>query len=247
MSNYTDIFNARGDLYNRAMELCPGARENERNSLTKLLQPEQGEWIADAPAGGGYLAEELIKHGSRLICIEPSALFAEGIREEFTTVICPIDKTPFKENTFHKLGSLAGLHHVADKNPFFVEAYRLLKPDGIIAVADVQDKTAAASFLNGFVDRHTNTGHQGNFFRGGEVRETLQRAGFVKVEEQLLRCDWEFPNEQIMVEFCWNLFGLVKAERSHLHLELSQSFSITKHDNGIRMEWSLLYARGVKP
>jgi len=46
--NYTDIFDARGHLYNEAGSKCPQARERERAALLDLLQPVAGEVICDA-------------------------------------------------------------------------------------------------------------------------------------------------------------------------------------------------------
>jgi hypothetical protein len=46
---------------------------------------------------------------------------------------------------------------------FYREAHRLLKPNELFILADVQENTPVAHFLNGFVHRHNSQGHRGQF------------------------------------------------------------------------------------
>ncbi|MFW6061104.1 MAG: class I SAM-dependent methyltransferase [Phycisphaeraceae bacterium] len=247
MPNYSDVFNARGSLYNQAMAICPTARRTERRLLLDRLDPRPGEVVIDAPAGGGFLAEGLADRGASVICIEPSPRFAEGIGDRFLTHVCPLTAIALEEETADKLGSLAGLHHLADVPGFFREAYRVLKPGGVIAIADVKRQTPVAAFLNGPVDRWCETGHDGRFFDEGEFTAQLAGAGFEAIDERFEQFPWSFHDRTAMREFCHRLFAMTRTTPEQVERELNRLLKTWTDSNGAHMHWSLLYATARKP
>lgn len=204
MSEYTDIFNQRGDLYNEATLIHPLARDIERQILIDFLQLESHHIVCDVPAGGGYLAEGIrnyLENPNQIICVEPSDKFAEDIDAAFTKRIASMNELPFSDNTVDRVGSLAGLHHHAEKVRFFNEAYRILKKGGILAVGDVLEGTNIGQFLNGPVDRFSATGHCGLFLKEGECEMMLREAGFDDVEEKHISYFWTFDSEEQMIRY----------------------------------------------
>ncbi|MDG1390353.1 MAG: methyltransferase domain-containing protein [Halioglobus sp.] len=87
------------------------------------------------------------------------------IDSSFATVNCPVDSIPLADRSFDAIGSLAGLHHIANRSPVFSEWSRQLKAGGELAVADVALGSVTGDFLNGFVDCHTPQGHDGIFLQ----------------------------------------------------------------------------------
>ncbi|MFA9479620.1 class I SAM-dependent methyltransferase [Phycisphaerales bacterium AB-hyl4] len=249
MPNYDQTFNARGNLYNEAMTICPAAREPERERLLARLQPCAGEVVVDAPAGGGYLAEGVAARGAEVVCIEPAARFAEAIAGRFTTHICPLTDMHLPDSQADKLGSLAGLHHLdADEvGCFFQQAWRVLKPGGRIVVADVKANTPTATFLNGPVDEWTETGHKGRFFDEGMFTEHLTAAGFEQIEETWDQFSWDYPDHETMVCFAWHLFGMTRATMEMVEAALTEHLKPWTDDAGTHMRWSLIYASAIKP
>ena len=248
MPDYENTFNARGDLYNAAARRCPDARMTERKILVDLLDLEEGVRICDIPAGGGYLADGLVRepNGRDVICVEPAPAFAFGMSSSLRRVIAPMALAPFREGSFDRLGSLAGLHHIDDRIPVFSEFYRLLAPGGKVAVADVGADTNAARFLNGPVDRWSETGHRGKFFAEGDLSRMLGAAGFRKTEESLKEYSWSFSSWKELVSYCRLLFGMVRATNDDVDRELQEVFDLQPSDGSARLPWSLVYATGIK-
>ena len=248
MSNYEETFQLRGNLYNQAMKLAPNAREAERKALLDLLGAKPGETIYDAPAGGGYVADalgSLVSPGGTVACIEPSARFAEAIRDSFTVYNAPMEATGLPDASADRIASLAGLHHFADKRPVFSEWARLLKPGGTCAVADVRLGSAVDPFLNEFVHAGTPGGHEGDFFNEGDFVTLLEGAGFSKIEERTIQVPWVFENRETMVQFCHLLFGLKNYTPNQVAEGIDRLLRVDVMSDGtISMEWELLYASG---
>ncbi|MBL4570031.1 MAG: class I SAM-dependent methyltransferase [Alcanivorax sp.] len=248
MSFYHDIFDLRGQSYNIAMERFPDAREVERSILLDLLVAQPGEKIIDAPAGGGYLADELARLGATPVCIEPSENFAQPLSGRFETYLSDIYNMPPLLCPVDKVGSLAGLHHLDHDQvqAFFDCSYRALKAGGVIAVADVLEGSPVAEFLNGPVDKWSETGHEGMFYKAHDFTGYLKRAGFRNITEKHEDFLWQFDCFDDLVTCCQLLFGLVKAEKVEIASTLVEMLGVTECERGVGLKWSLLYAKGEK-
>jgi len=245
---YKDIFDARGKSYNMAARICPSARETERQILIDLLAPAPGERIIDAPAGGGYVADALQEAGCLPLCVEPSEAFASALPDNYETIIAPVSCLPFENDSADKYGSLTGLHHLSSGElaQFFSEAWRVLKSGSVIAVADVLAGSDVDRFLNGPVDRYTNTGHNGHFFNKGDFSRHLEAAGFRVGSEQYHEYIWSFPDEKVMTTYMKTIFGLDRADLDTVHTLVNDYLQVVSDSTGVHVKWGLLYASGVK-
>lgn len=244
---YEDIFNQRGELYNRAGNAYPEARSQERLLILERLQLTDGCRVCDIPSGGGYVADGLVSRGlpaEALVCVEPSKLFAQGLDPRYPRLVGHMDRIPLADQSVDRIISLAGIHHLEDKRPFFREARRILGRGGIIAVADVMVGTPAAGFLNEAVDRYTETGHEGIFLEQGELTRLMRETGFTPLDETHRRFTWDFPDMDAMVFYCRSLFGMVKAGDQQVLDSIYQHLEVTDGEDGVHMAWSLVYATG---
>lgn len=249
MKTYTETFEQRGRSYNNAMAEFPHARDQELAELLNRLSPLPGETILDAPAGGGYVADRLKTQGAEVVCVEPSSEFASPLEANHTTIISPIWDMHLQDQSVDKVASLAGLHHLSsvERRGFFNEAWRVLRPGGQIVVADVRTGSAAAAFLNGPVDRWTETGHRGVFFALGELRNHLVQAKFLNTFETEERVTWQCPDLPSLARFVHQLFGMVRLPTSDVMRLIVHHLEAYESPGGAYMPWSLTYASGTKP
>lgn len=247
---YEEIFNERGAMYNKAMKLCPDARGKERDELIKRLQLQDDLLLCDIPAGGGFVADGICKLNNGnvdIVNIEPSLIFARGISLHHNSIVGRVELIPLASNSVDRVISLAGLHHIPDKQLLFNEVARILKPDGLFVVADVQDDTSPARFLNDAVNRLTETGHEGIFLEAGELTQRLTDAGFVNIREELVNYTWDFPNHETLVQYCLELFGMVRATLEQVDEEIQSALKVVIKEDSAHLEWCLVFASGNSP
>jgi len=247
-AGYTEIFTARGSHYNRAMRLCPAARETERRLLIDRLELRRGDLVCDVPAGGGYVGEGIEARGlgAAVVCVEPAAAFARGIARHFRRVVSALDHIALEEASVDRVASLAGLHHLHSKAAFFGEAHRILRPEGRFAVADVREGSDVARFLNGSVNRLSVTGHAGEFLAHGELAALLTAAGFRDIEEREHQYSWAFPDLDVLIVYFRELFGLVGASDHEVRAAVTADLDVHVSTEAVLVSWSLVYAAGSK-
>lgn len=241
MFDYEDIFNQRANLYHEAMINYPQAREEEFKLLLELLNAKNGETILDIPSGSGYLKDKLPKNVN-LFSIDPSSKFCD-FKEDNKIINSSILDTPFEDKFFDKIFSLSGLHHLKDKNLFFKEAFRLLKSNGTLAIADVAVNTKTAIFLNEFIDSVNPQGHKGLFLNTSTIKE-LENEGFI-VSSNIKKLKWNFTNIEAMAHFCTLLFG-ANCHKDYMKKSLKTYLNLNEFKKGISLEWELLFIKAIK-
>lgn len=251
-NDYIDTFNFRGKSYNAAMQSFPGARRLELDAILDRLNMKKAAAFCDAPAGGGYLSEGIYEKFGKdvaITCIEPAIEFGSDIQVIANVINTTIDDIPLPDNSFDGLGSLAGLHHILNRAPIFAEWGRLMRPGGVISVADVQVGSPVGKFLNEYVDRYTPQGHDGYFIARNELSDLLSGIGCEQVEESLVPVPWQFAKREHVGSFCKQLFFLENISAEEVTEAVDAYLGISRNDEtgGWQMYWELCYASGQMP
>jgi cyclopropane fatty-acyl-phospholipid synthase-like methyltransferase len=247
LATYKEVFNHRGHWYHLAMRQNRTARQAEFLQVLKLAQLEPSHAVADIPSGGGYLKSFLEDQTVSIISIQfhQQLLLAEElIPYKFdTTIFCnDFTQIPLASNTLDRVISLAGVHHFDNQSAFYQEVHRLLKPEGIFVLADVQDQTNVANFLNEFVDRYNSRGHDGLFLNTHTIGQ-VQHIGFEMIEQQITPLTWQFQTQQEMVQFCKLLFGLDLATDTQILEGLESYLGYQCLNHLYHLNWELLFLK----
>ena len=236
---YETIFAQRAENYHRAMRAYPQARAAEFEAMVAYLPSLAGGIIFDMPAGGGYLRSYLPPR-LHYVAVEPTEAFYAS---------CPVDArarrlhagiecVPCRDGSADAVVSLAGLHHAPDLDAVFREMRRLVAPRGLVVIADVAEGSAAAQFLNGYVDRHCSTGHDGRFLDAHTV-PMLEKAGLDVIEDAVIPVPWGFATPVQAGAFCRDLFGIEGQTAGDVERALDSIVGIRADERGFSLQWTL--------
>ena len=112
--------------------------------------------VLEIGCGSGGLIDFLLDNGREAIGIDPFAYGAGCLRAS-------AESLPFDEGSFDSVVSLRSLHHT-DAPLSLREAYRILKPGGLICIADWR--------------LGADTGVSERYFSEKEIEHMLEEAGF---------------------------------------------------------------------
>lgn len=243
---YARLFNVRGRQYDAAMTRYPHARDAEFDTAVAIAALPAGARVADIPCGGGYLARHL-PADITLYSVDSSDVFADCIRATGASrfLLSPIEEVPLPSGELDGILSMAGLHHIADRGPFWRECARLLQPGGVLTIGDVRAGSPVALFLDSVVDRHTSTGHRGIYFDEATVDE-LEACGFRVERAEAVRIPWRAPDPLELAEFCRLLFGLEGITAEALALLLASEVGIQAGEGDVELDWELMFFRAIR-
>lgn len=171
-------FSSRASKYDSGFE--GKASQKFYNLLLREVKLQHGEAVLDVGCGTGALLKRL----SDVCDINCYGIDAETnmIREaqaknlNVKFDVSPCDKTPFPDNTFDVVIACMAYHHFDNKNGFIKETARILKPNGLVNIADPRFPWLVRKMINGVLKLFRINGV---FYTSKEIENQFLAAGFM--------------------------------------------------------------------
>ena len=149
------------------------------------------------------------------------------------------DLTGIRKNYFDAVISIAGIHHLTDQEQFqFIAATRkALRVGGRLLMVEVTTDSPTSRFLDGFVGKHTPTGHVGNYLKNDFVR-IVKLAGYHKIRRATVIHEWVFRDKEHLYAWMTKFFG-VSVPKQDLIAQVDGILGINKRKTCLTVNWPL--------
>ncbi len=247
MNSYQQIFQQRGLQFAQACQQYAAAIQDELNHFIRFADLHPSDVVLDAAAAGGFLSQHLQQHHDQVIALDPCFDLSRLAAETGLNSVCAsLTTLPFQAHSFDKILCLVSLHHETQLQQFLHSAQRILKPGGFLVIAEVEQDSAPATFLNQFVDQHSRLGHQGDFFSAHYLGQ-IQQAGFLVHQSTYQSYHWQFQSRRQLTEAIQMMFGIDQANLSQISQAIEDILGTDALQNGsIGMRWGLRYVNCMK-
>lgn len=149
----TEMIVGSGTPEDEWLEHTQGYRVREKHLELLGLNSLQGQLILDAGCGPGTYGIMLAKKGNKVVGVEISPEGARVAKERaakkeasFMPIIGDIEKLPFEDSTFAICFCGWVLHHFPDIDTSVSELARVLKPGGMISLAEPNESNLLVRF-----------------------------------------------------------------------------------------------------
>ncbi len=119
--------------------------ENLRRIVINKVPVGPDTIAADIGAGTGFITEELLRHGARVITVDQSPKMLETLKRKFgldAFIDCRVgnaENLPINDSSVNFAFANMYLHHVEDPLRAIKEMVRIIKPEGKIIITDLDE------------------------------------------------------------------------------------------------------------
>lgn len=145
----------------------------------------EGYYLLDVFGGAGFIAlfaRDVFSFKGTVLTSDPSAVMVRMALQKGLPAFWQRAQDLFmtRTNSVDAVLFAYGTHHVPvqERLQSFEEAWRVLRPGGVLIFHDFEENTPAARWFEKVVDRYTITGHKHAHFTQGDVRNYFTDAGF---------------------------------------------------------------------
>ena len=187
MSKYNErsrnVYNSKADVYDNSREGQFTHRIHQL--LLPLMNWQAGQSILDVACGTGSLLaamnsqRQIRGHGIDISEQMVKNAAARNPGMEFHVSGC--ERIPFADDSMDVITVCAAYHHFPDVTAFAKEAARVIKPGGLIYVADVYAPSVIKVLINPFVPLLFSGGDV-RFYSPKEIIQNFARFGFERLD-----------------------------------------------------------------
>ncbi len=177
-------YQALADDYARHRRVHPGVLER----LLQTIEREQATEVLDVGCGTGNYLEAITKgSGARVTGIDPSGAMLDQLRArlpEARATVARAESLPLPPGAFDLVFSVDVIHHISDRDAFFAEAARVLRPGGwLCTVTDSEADIAARVPLSSHFPE--TVAHELRRYPAIAIlRAEMEKAGFGALKEE---------------------------------------------------------------
>lgn len=236
--DYSARFNNQTHNFLDAVQSYENVLDEEMMTAIKMLDLKENEILLNAFAGGIPLDKYIDKGlNIRYLEYDTNKGFSNTDIIHYT-----IDNIPIESQSIDKILCLATLHHFnnQERQILYKEFYRILKPSGMLVIADVIENSLQAKWLNVFVNQYNSNGHKGNFFSSMDS-QLIKNTGFNNVTVSIQHYNWKFPDDYSLIHFYKLLFGLNLCKDDEFLLDNIKNYLEYQKSTNIMIPWKLLY------
>ena len=154
--------------------------EKVRKVAVAKANVQAGKWAADIGAGTGFITEELIQNGLKVIAVDQSEAMLEEMKKKFGRFdiidyrVGEFNNLPIQNETVDYIFANMYLHHVDLPQVAIDEMVRALKPGGKVIITDMDEHEFE------FLKEEHHDRWMG--FKREDVEHWLREAGLENVE-----------------------------------------------------------------
>jgi cyclopropane fatty-acyl-phospholipid synthase-like methyltransferase len=261
ISAQSPVFDLRAKLYGIALEMSPNARQDDVDTMHKLIKPKKGEVCIDVAAGTGFLTRHLVEWtDSAVYAVDPSKDQLDILRKNIPSEhIRPIVGSLAQETTSDKVGildqikeqvdfitSFGGIHHVYYQKKFIEHVEKLLKSGGRFVVGDVGADTALSKHFDDVVTRKCLTSHTARWLSKERLEELISDLpSLTLVKAEMKTQHWVFSSKREMAIFFKGLHAYNVPEDEVLY-DLYDTLGYIEKDGQVILSWPMLFFEIVK-
>ncbi|MAH43096.1 hypothetical protein CL614_05240 [archaeon] len=155
--------------------------------LTKLLEKEIGiaGKIIDIGGGNGFYAHAMHELGNKVTVLDQSKkMLAEGRKmfPELKFIHASATTMPFAAATFNAAITMGTLMYIQNKDAFFKEVHRILKPNSRFVLYERNKSDPLNKIVTLFKKTEQSPDNRDMFLKKTEIRQLAEKHGF-KVEK----------------------------------------------------------------
>jgi SAM-dependent methyltransferase len=140
------------------------------SDLIDRINVRAGDWVLDIGTGPCWSSRLLAQRGARVIALDVNEANFYGLGTAdllfdthgvyFERILESMTSLPFNDGSIDRITFNASFHHTPDQRATLEECFRVLKPDGIVAMVNEEFGSLRQSLFNRESESDTGSHHQ---------------------------------------------------------------------------------------